>query len=257
MGMGLAMWGFVGKNGIKNWRLLIGGSAVVFAIRPQVCAVLLFSFVAAQWLAKSGRRTVRSRLQAMVVVILSFSGILLGMNVVGVESFDLVGVQEYVEASSAISTSGSTVEQVEIGLRGIPMAVVNILVRPFIWESTNVMHLASALEVIALWAIIWYRRRNLRRAMKTWRSHPMLRVAVPFIIVYTVSLGIMLVNLGIIARQRIFLFPFLFLLLEAEPAVRRMSRRRGRGRGGGRDRRRRTIRPRMISRRRQEPPSFP
>ncbi len=62
-------------------------------------------------------------------------------------------------------------------------------------------------------------------AVRTWRSHALLRIAVPFILVYTASLGLMVVNLGIIARQRIFLFPFLFLLLEAAPEQRVRPRR--------------------------------
>jgi hypothetical protein len=45
----------------------------------------------------------------------------------------------------------------------------------------------------------------------------MLRLAVPFILVYSITLGMLIANLGIIARQRVFLFPFLFLLVEAVP----------------------------------------
>ena len=65
------------------------------------------------------------------------------------------------------------------------------------------------------------------RALRNWRSHPVLRVGLPFIVLYSISLGMLVVNLGIIARQRVFLFPFLFYFLEAVPAV---SRKRALGR---------------------------
>jgi hypothetical protein len=41
-----------------------------------------------------------------------------------------------------------------------------------------------------------------------------------FVVLYAVALGLMLTNLGIIARQRIFLFPFLFVLLQGVPSSR-------------------------------------
>ena len=53
--------------------------------------------------------------------------------------------------------------------------------------------------------------------LKNWRADRFLRFSIPFILTYSVLLGMLMVNLGIIARQRVFLFPFLFLLLHAAP----------------------------------------
>jgi hypothetical protein len=228
LGVGLVVSGFFGQRGRKHWPTLFFGTFLVFAVRPQVCAVLLFSLVLAHWLSIGGRWTPRKVTQGVVILTLGSAGILQGMSLSGVESFDVEGIQDYMETDQARSTGGSSVGTVDIGLTGVPMAFLNIVARPFIWEAGNVMALVSALEVLLFWSIVWYRRRNLRRALHEWRLHPMLRLAVPFVLIYSVSLGLMVVNLGIIARQRIFLFPFLFLLLEAAPAAGQSIHRRGR-----------------------------
>jgi hypothetical protein len=122
---------------------------------------------------------------------------------------------------------GSEVEAATVGLAGIPIALVNILLRPFPWEARNLMMLITAIEIAAFWGIVWFRRRTLLHALRHWRHDRLLRVAIPFILLYAITLGMVMGNMGIIARQRIFLFPFLFLLLEAvpRPAARAVAAR--------------------------------
>lgn len=225
MGIGLAIAGFVGKRGKVNWLLTSVGVFFVFAIRPQVAAVLIVSFVLAHWLGLEGRWTPRKSLQGALILTLGLGGIWLSMSYMGVEGFDVEGVQAYMEEQSdRAATGGSGVENVGVGITGIPVAMFNILMRPFPWEARNLMALISAMEIFGLWVIIWYRRRNFRLALRSWRSHPLLRVAIPFIVVYSATLGMLVVNLGIIARQRVFLFPFIFLLIEAVPALEKRRR---------------------------------
>jgi hypothetical protein len=226
MGLGVAVAGFVGQKGRINWLLLGLGTFFVFAIRPQVAAVVILSFVLAYWLSLGSRWTMQKAMQGLLIVGVGLGGIYVSMDYIGVEGFDVEGVQSYMEETSdSAAEGGSRVENVPVAVHGIPMALVNILVRPFIWEAHNLMALLSAVEILGFWGIVWYRRRNFINALRKWRSHPMLRVAVPFILVYSITLGMLVANLGIIARQRIFLFPFLFLLLEAMPAMERRRRR--------------------------------
>jgi hypothetical protein len=106
---------------------------------------------------------------------------------------------------------------VEIGIAGVPLAAINVLFRPFPWEADNIMVLVSSLEILGFWCIAWLRRKRLLASLRHWRTDPLLRLSLPFILVYSIALGMMMSNMGIIARQRVFLFPFLFLLLEAAP----------------------------------------
>jgi len=70
----------------------------------------------------------------------------------------------------------------------------------------------SALEVAALWILIVTHRREVVYSLARWRHDRLLRFAIPFMLYYSVAAGMTMWNLGIIARQRILLFPFLFLL---------------------------------------------
>jgi hypothetical protein len=228
MGLGLAVAGFVGRRGRIEWFLMALGVFLVFAIRPQVAAVVILSLVLAHWLSLGNEWTPRKVVQGLAILACGLAGIRLSMAYIGVGGFDVEGVQGYMEHTSARAAEGdSAIDNVEVGLIGVPLALVNILTRPFLWEAHNPMALLSALEIAALWGIVWYRRRNFMTALRSWRSDRLLQVAVPFILIYAVTLGMLIVNLGIIARQRIFLFPFLFLLLEAVPARGQNEAKRG------------------------------
>jgi hypothetical protein len=227
MGLGLAVAGFIGRRERINWVLLIVGTLLVFAIRPQVAAVVIMSFIVAYWSSPGTQWTVARLVQALVVLGVGLGGIGLSLGQVGVGEFDADGIVAFMEHESGrAAAGGSAIQGVGVGFAGVPMALVNILTRPFIWEAHNQMALLSALEILAVWVIVWFKRDAVLNALRHWRSHRLIRVAVPFILVYSITLGMLIVNLGIIARQRIFLFPFLFLLLEAVPPTRKRVRAR-------------------------------
>ncbi|MGH7559289.1 MAG: hypothetical protein ACREMD_16200 [Gemmatimonadota bacterium] len=233
MGLGIAVRGFIGRRGRVNWALLVIGTFFVYAVRVQVAGILLGSMVAAQWLSRGGRWTVGRIVQGAVLLVVGLAGVSLSMQSVGIEEFGVEGVQEYVETDPSRTTAGGTnVDAVSPSLTGIPMAAFNILFRPLPWEATNVMVLLASLEIFAFWAIALGRGKNLLRALRHWRSDRFLALAIIFTLVYAVGLGMMVINLGIIARQRVLVFPFLFILLEAWPKP--MARRRRRPQHVGR-----------------------
>jgi hypothetical protein len=218
LGLGLAVLGFVGKAGRIHWLPLIFGIFLVFAIRPEVAGVIVVSFILAQWLSFDGRWTVRRTMQAVVIAVGGIAALLFFLRASGLEQLDLAEVTDYVESSNARDVGGdSAIEPVEVGPLGVPMALVNILFRPFPWESGSATMFLSAAEIWLFWLIVLIRRHNFVRALRHWRGDRLLRTAIPFILIYSIALGMMMSNLGIIARQRIFLFPFLFVLLEARP----------------------------------------
>jgi hypothetical protein len=111
---------------------------------------------------------------------------------------------------------------------GLPVAIINVLFRPFPWEAGNIMMVMSSLEIVFLWGLLLVRRRQLLESLRGWRTSRLLCLAGAFILVYSISFGMTVSNLGIIARQRIFVFPFLFVFLEAMvPATRGIPRRFG------------------------------
>ncbi|MGH7508100.1 MAG: hypothetical protein ACREMZ_01350 [Gemmatimonadales bacterium] len=226
MGLGLAVAGFIGRGSRMNWGLLSVGLLLVFAIRPQVAAVVLLSMIVAQWLSFRTPWTVGRVVQGVLILGLGLAGIWYSMRTIGVGGYDVEGVQSYIADDPARRLGGgSGIEAVTIDWNGVALAMVNTLLRPFPFEATNGPMIVASLEICAFWVIAWVRRRRLIASLRYWRSDRFLRLALTFVLIYSVALGMMLTNLGIIARQRIFLFPFLFLLLEAAPKPRRQVRR--------------------------------
>jgi hypothetical protein len=226
LGLGLVIAGYVGRNGRINWLLLAVGGFIIFGIRPQVAAVVIASLMFAHWLSLlSERWTFRNTIQAVALGVVGIVGLYFASSFMGIESFDTEGVTAYMEDNKGRDLrGGSSMEAVDVGLAGVPLALINILMRPFIWEASSLMVLVTSLEIMLVWAFAWSRRRVFLNALRHWRHDRLLRVAIPFIVLYSISLGMVLANMGIITRQRIFIFPFLFMLFEAIPA-RSMARR--------------------------------
>ncbi len=194
---------------------------------PVAAAVMLMSFMLAYWLSFGRRWTLGKAFQGLRILGAGLGGMYVAMSHIGVEGFDVDGVHNYMEAQSeSAAGGGSAVEDVPVSVSGIPLALLNILFRPFPWEAHNLTALLAGVEIASFGGLMWYRRRNVLNAIRSWRSHALLRIAVPFVLVYAITLGMLVSNLGIIARQRIFLFPFLFVFLEVAPAYRRANSRR-------------------------------
>lgn len=222
MGLGLAVAGYLGPRDRIQWPLLAIGLFFVFAIRPQVAAVVMLSIILAQWLSGKDGWNLRRVSQGIAILVAGFGLIYLSMSFVGVSTFDAEGVTSYIEQEAGSAALGeSAVRDAGVGIAGMLQAPFIILFRPFPWEARNLMALFSSLEIWAFWALAWWRRRHVLEAIRRWRQDRLLRLAVPFILIYSVTLGMLIVNMGIIARQRIFLFPFLFLFFAAYPAVRK------------------------------------
>jgi hypothetical protein len=225
LGLGLCVAGYVGKAGKTSWLPAAAGLFVVFGIRPQVAAVVLTSVLVSEWLALGGRWTMGKTIQGVLVVALAMAGLWLTTRYLGMSGAEAQDVGGYMNARAATADAGgSAVEAAQVGWGGIPLAMTNILFRPFPWEARNTTAMLSSGEILAFWAIVAFRLRAISHSFWSWRADRLRRVALSFIILYSATLGMVVVNLGIIARQRIVLFPFLFVFLEATPAVRRAAK---------------------------------
>jgi hypothetical protein len=223
-GLGIATWGYAGRRGRIHWLLLGAGLALVFAVRVQVAAVFVMGMLLAQWLAFEGRWTLGRAVQGLLILTVGLGTLNLAADQLGMEDLNVGTVGTFVEENSGrgaadteATGTGSAIGEVASGIAGVPVALVNIMARPFLWEARNRWQLLSALEIFSLWVIVWFRRRNLLLALRHWRGDRLLRLALSFVLLYSILLGMVLANLGLIARQRIFLFPFLFLVIEAAP----------------------------------------
>lgn len=215
LGIGLSVAGYLGDGRKMQWLLLGAGLAFIFAIRPQVAALVVATLMLAQWLSFKEGWTPTRAFQGVVLLISGVVLIWFALNAIGVGGFDTEGVQEYMatKATGGAAGGGSGIEDVGVDWQGAPLALINIWFRPFPWEAHNVLALVSSLEMMLLWGTVWYRRKRVARALRSWRESRFLRFAIPFVLLYSVLLGLSASNLGLIARQRIFIFPFLLALV--------------------------------------------
>jgi hypothetical protein len=218
LGLGVVVYAYVRTRGI-SWMLLGAGLLLIFAVRPQVAAVVGFSVVLGQWLSRDQRWTAVRVLQTLGILVAGLGIIYYGLGILGVSELGVAGVEEYLQSEAgAMDVGNSAVDATGVGVASIPLALVNVLFRPFPWEAANAMALASSLELWALWTVVLLRRRRVLAALRAWRSSRLLAMGIPFVLIYASIFGMLVVNMGIIARQRIFIFPFLLVLLEAVPA---------------------------------------
>lgn len=212
--MGVVVLGFAGRGNRIRWLPYLVGLGLTFSIRPHVALVLAVTTGASLWLGSWRRLTPARLIQSValaLVLLLTFRALSVEFGLIDA---DLEGVQEFVSyRAQQTLLGGSSLGAVPSGILALPMAFVNIWLRPLPWDVHNSMALLSALETGFLWFLIFRRRRDLRLGLARWRRHRLLRLAVPFLFVYTVMIGLTFGNLGIIVRQRSPLFPFVFLLL--------------------------------------------
>lgn len=228
LAMGLATLGYAGKGGNIRWPLFAAGLGLAFCIRPHVAAVLAIAALGAHWLGTWDRVTPRRVLEALAAVILVIVALSGMATQFGLQPFDVEGMQQFVVTHSVQTLQGgSNIGVAPISGGGIPLAFVNIWMRPFLWETHNATSLFAAIELLLFWWLIWYRRRTIRVALKNWRRHRLLRFALPLIVVYTLMIGLAFGNLGLIARQRAPIFPFMFMIVLAAPDPRAAAGRKG------------------------------
>jgi hypothetical protein len=230
-GLGLATYGVAKILSLNVWRGLIPlgvGLWCTGIVRPHIAGLVGVSLAAAVITRKS-----KTELREL-------TPILKGGSIVAVAIFAAVLVvrTDRFLQESGIDTSGgvsSTLTDVE-GRTGeggsefapsildspvrAPVAVVTVLFRPFFFETHNLQSFLAAMEGTALLLLCLLRMRWIWAAVRSLRRRPY----VVFCFVYS---GLFVVayssfaNFGLLARQRVQLYPLFLVLLSIPPALDR------------------------------------
>lgn len=220
MGLGLFVWGYVGKNNRVSWFILLLGLALTFAVRPQIVAVIGLALILGYWLGTPNILSPPKLAQGLAIFLIGMGVMYYSLGTLGM-GLDAEDVTEYIEYYQGrnITATGGITDQRGVGLAGVPLSVINTLFRPFAWEVRNITQLVSAMEILLLWGLVYWKRRNLKNAIKYWRGNKLLRFALPFFVIYVILIGMATSNMGLLARQRIFIFPFIFMFVFAYPYI--------------------------------------
>ena len=187
-------------------------------VRSHMALLFFGALAVAFLLRRSRRRTVTAPafkivgLAALVVVGSFFVGRFESQFAVeGVSTDSIDQVLDRTQDQTA--KGGSEFDGVDgRSLTDLPAAVVAVLFRPFPHEATNAQSLFASLEGVVLMFVV-------ARSWRRLASVPAMLLQVPYVaLVATYSLGFIIAfstfgNFGILARQRVQLFPFALVLL--------------------------------------------
>lgn len=233
-GLGIAVMGFVGRRGRVGWLSLASGIGLVFMVRPQVAVVVVASMVVAFWIASDARWTLARGVQGVALILGGLVLTALASGALGIQLFSVGEIETYLEARGTASAFGGSAVVGYGGVTGVLLGVVNVLFRPFPFEARGVAALIAAAEVTVLWSIAIWKRREIVDHYRTHRRSRLLWFGIVFVSAYVLLTGLALANLGLIARQRVHIFPFLLMFFVGRRAAG--ARRLPAGLGSGRTR---------------------
>ncbi len=142
----------------------------------------------------------------------------------GIESLDVRSVQEQLATNQRNTTDGgSQFETTSDGsFASIPGSLVTILFRPWPFEASNLQNLIAALEGTLLAVLFFRSRRRLLAIPRQVRGHPYVVVVLVYTVLFAFAFSTFS-NFGIVARQRVQLFPFVLVLLALPAAGQRRA----------------------------------
>ena len=200
----------------------LAGSAVV---RPHITLMLFVGLTAAALLRRSPRRLPTNALVKAVgiVVLLGVGSVVIGgvSERFNLDSFDAEGLDTALaRTQEQTSKSGSEFTAVKAtNPREAPIAIVTVLFRPFPFEATTPLALATAVEGVLLMVLVVVGRRRVWGGLRRMVQVPYLTFCVSYTFVFCLAFG-SIGNFGILARQRVQMLPFLLVLLAVPLAGR-------------------------------------
>lgn len=221
LGLGLVFLG-VSRYALPATRkrklpLILLGMALVFLVRPQVAALVGGTLGVSMWLGSSRRWSLMRVVQGVTMLAGGVWIGVVGLNALGIDASG-EGVSTYSQTRSEVTAAQVTISGVSAEAGGNPvLGLVNVFFRPFPWEARSITLLLSSMELVAVWSLILMRWRSVHLFVRRYRRNPFFVMAVFFLFIYALAFGTIVSNLGMIARQRIHIFPMLVVLVAAAP----------------------------------------
>lgn len=213
LGMGFICFGISNKN--LNYFYIALGVFTLYAFRPPTAYMAIIALAALFILNSNDTFLIKLVKIGAGTVLLLFI-----LNYIsdqwGVEDFSNESITELQSDVLRNNDYGTgALEKKSGGLASVPRGVIDVLARPFLWESTNPLTLASALEINFMLLILFLNRKSVGQFIRYSLQNRLSTFALSFLFIYILSVGIFENNIGLIARHRTILFPFLFLMAYA------------------------------------------
>lgn len=187
-------------------------------IRPHLLLVAAVAMLASTLARPDGGVGLRGAVLRFTLVLLMIPAIILGVG----QLDGLLGSEGDQSISQSLDT---TVDRTQIGgsafearpVRGpqdIPMALLTVLYRPFLFEANSVAVMIAALESLALLCATVVSARWIWKIGPTMYHWPFAAFCGAYVFAFVIAFS-NIANAGILARQRVQMFPLLLLLVAA------------------------------------------
>lgn len=195
------------------------GLVAILVVRPHMALIVIAGLGLAYVLRSQGaqRAVILGKTRTILGLLLIGVGTLLVIRRVseffGIDEFNLDTATETLEyAEGQTGQGGSAFIGGGPSVRNLPLNIITVLFRPFPFEVSNVQALLSALEGTALMVLFILAIPRLLRIPRRLRKQPYITYCVTYSILFCFMFSAFQ-NFGILARQRVLVFPFVLVLL--------------------------------------------
>jgi hypothetical protein len=227
--LGLAAYGAARiLSGLVLRGAVVAGAGLWLAalVRPHVAGMaglgLAVAYMVGRTRRRSGWQASAMKLLGLAAVLV-LAGVLLSQTTAFLKDSGLDpedGVTSVLAENAERTEQGGSSFEAPPGISPVqlPVSVVTILFRPFLFEANSIQVLITALESTVLLVLTVRRIRPIGRAVRSFRRLPYVTFVVVYGLLFIVAFS-SIGNFGILARERCQLLPF-FLVLLAVPGVR-------------------------------------
>lgn len=212
---------------LKGLAILVGAFFLAIQVRPHYPAFMAVAVGIAYLVRKRG--VAQSRLgpagqvvalAALLVISLFLIGKtedLLGTNLSGIANVEAV----LRDTAQSTEQGGSQYAPVNVASPvGAPLAAFTVLFRPLVIEANNINAIGAALEGTLLLGLTILRWQWILAALRSLRRQPYVVFSLVYLVAGIVALSA-IGNFGILARQRVLIFPAFLVLLSIPPLTKR------------------------------------
>lgn len=232
--LGVHTWIRHGRT-LQGWALIVAGAIPIVLMKPYILFPL--ALASGAWLywsrsMKRGRVRIRPAYFAFASVVALGGIVLLGQYFpeYSADSFSARTVQlqhigRGIRAGSNFALSGDIPTTLAGQLAYAPVALLASLFRPVIFEVSNLLMLANAVEtgILTLLFVRILFTRNLGAVRRQIMEEPFLVFCCVFVVAFGIAVGLTSTNLGTLSRYRAPILPFFALLLLVLGRRRRVS----------------------------------
>jgi hypothetical protein len=208
-GVGVFLTGMVSQNKKQSIYVMAFGLFLCYLVRPQLAAILAFALAGSYFLGTLKKLTFKN----VFILVLSVAGAFYFLSVIGVD--DVSEVTDLTQETQRKSSYGGSQISISAGPLKFIQAPVNILLRPFPWEVGGVLQIISFFDIYFIWYLAFKNWKAVKRSFSMIRKDRLIAFCFIFVALFSMGAGLALVNLGLIARQRIILYPFMFMIIYA------------------------------------------